>query len=60
MSAALHFAENLDRLPDHDGTILFVARLLTPIATRGGRLPQSVSRHPLTIRKRRERAERRA
>ena len=56
MSVALRFAERLGDLPDHDGTILFVARLLNPIATGGGRLPQSVSRHAMTIRKRRERA----
>ena len=31
MSVALHLAENLDRLPDHDGTILFAARLLAPL-----------------------------
>ena len=36
-SAALIFAENLDRLPAHDPTILFVARLLAPIV--GQRLP---------------------
>ena len=35
-SVAWYFADQLDRLPDHDGTILFVARLLAPCI---GRLP---------------------
>ena len=56
-STALRLIGELDRLPDHDGTVLFVARLLAPIY--GKRLPQTLSRTVLTVRKRRERERKR-
>ena len=42
MSVALRLIEDVDRLPDHDGTILFVARLIAPLAGRPP--PASLSR----------------
>ena len=54
-SAARHLALNLDRLPDHEGSIVFVARLLAPIA---GRLPpRSLSHTGAAVAKRRQRAK---
>ena len=40
MSAALRIVESLNRgegLPDHDGTVAFVAKLLAPVYNPGGR-----------------------